>query len=127
MSRDPLTPNADESLALKAMGILRRRRFLALAVFVTVLASAITFAKYLPDLYQASAVGLVERQISESFVRPTVVGELQSRLHVIKTETLSRARVTELINRFNLYPETRRREGLDAALNQTRHDIQIET
>ena len=61
----------------------------------------------LPDLYRASAVVLVERPVPETFVRPAVSGELESRLHVIKQEILSRARLTELINRFDLYPELR--------------------
>src|SRR6185295_18514090 len=97
------------------------------AAFATVLTAALSFALYLPDLYESSAVVLVERQISESFVRPAVTGELESRLHVIKTETLGRSRLTELITRFNLYPEMRKKEGLDSAVNQTRHDIQVET
>ena len=68
----------------------------------TVAASPIT------DLYRASAIVLVERPLSDQFVRPAVSGELESRLHVIKQEILSRDRLTELINRFHLYPEMRR-------------------
>src|SRR5438270_9575148 len=127
MSNDSLSPHAEESLAQRAFDILRRRRILAIAIFSTVLASAWSFATYLPDLYQASAVVLVERPISESFVRPSVTNELESRLHVIREQILSRSRLMDLINRFDLYPEIRRKDGLDAAVNQTRHDIQIET
>ncbi len=127
MPRDPLAPNTDDSLALRAFDILRRRRLLAIAVFATVLAAAISFTQHLPDLYQAGAVVLVERQVAESFVRPAVTGELESRLHVIKQETLSRQRLTDLINRFDLYPEIRKKDGFESALDQMRHDIQIET
>src|SRR5262245_16710658 len=116
MSRDPLSSNADESLALRAFEIFRRRRMLAIVVFTTVLASALSFALYLPDLYEASAVVLVERQINESFVRPAVSAELESRLHVIKQEILSRSRLMDLIQRFNLYPEARKREGIEPAI-----------
>src|SRR5439155_7648394 len=62
----------------------------------------------------------------ESYVRSAVGGELESRLHVIKQEVLSRARLTELIDRFQLYPELRSREPIDAVLDQMRHDIDIE-
>src|SRR2546423_5470414 len=113
MSRDPLSPNTDDSLALRALDILRRRRILAVAVFGAVLASAVAFARYLPDLYRASALVLVERPVNESIVRPAVNGELESRLHVIKQEILSRNRLTELVNRFNLYPELRKRVGFE--------------
>jgi polysaccharide biosynthesis transport protein len=126
MSRDALSPTTDDSLAVRAVEILRRRRILATVVFTTVLASALSFAWYLPDIYEGSAVVLVERQINESFVRPAVTAELESRLHVIKQETLSRARLMDLIKRFDLYPEVRRRQGLEAAIDQTRNDIQVD-
>jgi polysaccharide chain length determinant protein (PEP-CTERM system associated) len=127
MPEDMISPAHDESLALRVIEIIRRRRILAAAVFSTVLASAVSFALYLPDLFQSSAVVLVERQISESFVRPAVSGELESRLHVIKQEILSRARLTELIQRFDLYPERRQRQSMESVLDQMRKDILVES
>jgi polysaccharide chain length determinant protein (PEP-CTERM system associated) len=121
-----LSPSNDESLAIRVLDIIRRRRIIAVFAFSTVLASALAFAHYLPDLFQSNAVVLVERQVSESFVRPTVTGELDSRLHVIKQEILSRVRLTELIDRFNLYPELRQQQGMEAVIDQMRKDIQVE-
>jgi polysaccharide chain length determinant protein (PEP-CTERM system associated) len=126
MPHDMLTPNHDESLALRAFDIFRRRKLLVGAVFGAVLASALSFARYLPDLYRGTAVVLVERPVPESFVRSSVTGELESRLHVIKQEILSRTRLTELIKRFDLYPDLRTRYPLDVALDQMRHDMEIE-
>src|SRR5262245_40947735 len=97
-----------DSPILGALAIVRRRRVLAIAVFAAALAAAASFALFLPDLYRATAVVLIDRPVAESFVRPAVAGELESRLHVIKQETLSRERLTELIKRFELYPELRR-------------------
>ena len=125
MARDPLAPNSDDSLALRALDILRRRKILAAAAFGTVLAAAVSFAVYLPDLYQASALVLVERPINESIIRPAIAGELESRLHVIKQEILSRDRLTQLVNRFQLYPELRKRVGMEDILAQTRNDITV--
>src|SRR6516164_1961655 len=116
----------DDSLALRAFDIFRRRRLLAIAAFSAVLASVVSFARYLPDLYRGTAVVLVERPVPESFVRSAVTGELESRLHVIKQEILSRTRLTELINRFDLYPDLRKNNPIDAALDQMRHDMEVE-
>ena len=69
---------------------------------------------------------LVERQLPETVVRPAVSGELESRLHVIKQEILSRARLTDLINRFDLYADLRARGDMETALEQVRRDIQVE-
>src|SRR5438132_11145183 len=99
MARDPLSTHSEDSLALRALDILRRRKILAAAAFGTVLAAAVSFAVYLPDLYQASALVLVERPINESIIRPAIAGELESRLHVIKQELLSRDRLPALGNR----------------------------
>src|SRR5437868_3970160 len=78
MPYDALTPTGDDSVALRALQILRRRRLLAAVVFLTLLASAAGFAIYLPDLYQASALVLIERQVSEAVVRPSASGELET-------------------------------------------------
>jgi len=116
----------EQSLTVRALDIFRRHRLIVVLVFGVVLASAASFALYLPDLYRASATVLVERSVPETYVRPSVGGELESRLHVIKQEILSRARLSELIERFNLYPELRAKQPLDAVLDQMRRDIDIE-
>jgi polysaccharide chain length determinant protein (PEP-CTERM system associated) len=126
MSRDLLSPTTTDSLALRVIEILRRRALLATAVFTAVLAAAVAFALYLPDLYRATALVLVERSVSESIVRTPVSGELESRLYVIKQEILSRERLRELIERFNLYPEMRQRASIEEVLIQARNDIAVQ-
>jgi polysaccharide chain length determinant protein (PEP-CTERM system associated) len=125
MAADPLLL-ADDSLALRLLEIVRRRKLLAIAVFATILVAAASFVRSLPDLYRATALVLVERTISESIVRTPVSGELESRLYVIKQEILSRDRLTELIERFNLYPALRQQVGIADVLSQARNDIIVE-
>jgi len=125
MARDLLASNADDSLALRALDILRRRRLLAVTAFASVAAAAISIAVYLPDLYRAQALVLVERPVDESFIRQSVSGELESRLHIIKQEILSRDRLMNLITRFNLYPKLREKGSIEDALNQMRTDVEV--
>jgi succinoglycan biosynthesis transport protein ExoP len=126
MPRDILSNAQEDSMMLRSLEILRRRKMVALVVFATVLASAVTFALYLPNLYRATSVVLVERPVSEQFVRTAVSGELESRLHIIKQEILSRARLTHLITRYNLYPELRRGGQIEGALDQMRRDVHVD-
>ncbi len=126
MPRDILSNTFEESAMLRSLEILRRRKTVALVVFATLFASAVTFALYLPNLYQAKSVVLVERPVSETFVRAAVTDELESRLHVIKQEVLSRARLTDLITRYHLYPELRQNGQLDGALEQMRRDVVVQ-
>jgi polysaccharide biosynthesis transport protein len=126
VAQDILSPSTDESLVFRAVEMFRRRQIVAMLVSAAVMASALSFALCLPDLYRATAIVLVERPIPEAFVRPTVNGELDSRLHVIKQEILSRDRLTDLITRFDLYLELRARAPMDSVLDQMRRDIEIE-
>jgi polysaccharide biosynthesis transport protein len=126
VAQDILSPSTDESLVFRAVEMFRRRQIVAMLVSAAVMASALSFALCLPDLYRATAIVLIERPISEAFVRPAVNGELDSRLHVIKQEILSRDRLTDLITRFDLYPELRARAPMDSVLDQMRRDIDIE-
>src|SRR5688500_832070 len=121
-----MTSLPEESPVLRAVEMVRRRRVLALGVFAAVMAAAVSFALFLPDLFRATAIVLVDRPVAEGFMRPTVAGELESRLHVIKQEILSRDRMKGLIERFNLYPELRANGALEPALDRTRDDIQVE-
>jgi polysaccharide chain length determinant protein (PEP-CTERM system associated) len=125
MPRDILSTAQEDYMMIRSLEILRRRKLVALVVFATVLASAVTFALYLPNLYRATAVVLVERPVSEQFVRAAVSGELESRLHIIKQEILSRARLTQLITRYDLYPELRRGGQIEGALDQMRRDVHV--
>ncbi|OFW38475.1 MAG: hypothetical protein A3F70_01560 [Acidobacteria bacterium RIFCSPLOWO2_12_FULL_67_14] len=126
MSPDLFDSAPGDSLVLRVLEILRRRALLGAAVFCAVLAGTVSFALYLPDLYKATALVLVERQIAESVGRTAVSGELESRLYVIKQEILSRDRLTGLIHRFNLYPALRTRASVDDALAQARNDIVVQ-
>jgi protein tyrosine kinase modulator len=127
MARDLLASTADDSLAMRMLDILRRRRLLAFATFCAVLAAAVSFAIYLPDIYQGQALVLIERPVDENIIRAadSAPGELESRLHIIKQEILSRDRALELINRFHLYPKLMRSGGIDDALNQLRSDVEV--
>jgi polysaccharide biosynthesis transport protein len=126
MAREMTSPGSDESMAVRVVAILRRRALLATVAFATVLAAAIAFAVYLPDLYKASAIVMIERPLPDGVVRPTVSNELESRLYQIRQEVLSRERLTTLIKRYNLYPELRQKSAFEDVLNQAREDIRWE-
>lgn len=126
MARELMPQRSDDSILVRTIAILRRRALIAAATFTAVLAAAIAFAVYLPDLYKASAIVVIERPLPDGVVRPTVSNELESRLYQIRQEVLSRERLTVLIKRFNLYPELRKKTAFEDVLNQAREDIQWE-
>ncbi len=107
--------------------IWRRRKWLGILVFLLPLTAAVVMIMALPDLYESSAVVLVDRQqVPEAFVRPTVTSELEIRLHSISQEILSRSRLEALVARMGLYPELKDRAPVDEAVNRLRRDIRLD-
>jgi polysaccharide biosynthesis transport protein len=104
-----------------------RRKWVAVVVFVAVLAATITAAASLPDLYRASATVLVDRQeVSEAFVRPSVTAELETRIQTIHQRVTSRARLSDLITRLGLYPELQGVVPVEVIVERMRRDIQLQ-
>src|SRR6267142_619352 len=109
------------------LDVVRRRKWLGLAVFGVLGAMAAAVAASVPDIYRATATVLVERdRVSEAFVRSSVTAELETRLSTISQELLSRSRLQALIVQFDLYPEIRAQAPVEAAVEQMRRDIRLE-
>src|SRR5260370_13366284 len=104
-----------------------RRKWLGLVVFAVPFVTAASLIIFMPSLYRSTATILVDRQqVPESMVRPTVTSALETRLHTISQEILSRSRLDALIKQFNLYDELRRRLPLEPGIERVRQDIKLE-
>ena len=107
--------------------VWRRRKWLGILVFIVPLTAAVAMIMALPDLYESTALVLIDRQqVPEAFVRPTITSELEIRLHSISQEILSRSRLEALIARMGLYPDLKDRAPVDEAVNRLRRDIRLE-
>jgi succinoglycan biosynthesis transport protein ExoP len=110
-----------------ALAIWGRRKWIAIVVCAAVLVGVTGLTLSLPNLYRATATVLVERQqISEAFVRSSVTAELETRIQMIQQEIMSRTRLSDLCDRFGLYPDLRPNAPLDALVDRMRRDIQLE-
>jgi succinoglycan biosynthesis transport protein ExoP len=110
------------------LAVWRRRKWLALSTFAVILSAAASVAAFLPDLYRGTATVLVERRdATESLVRPGETDTLETRLQTIGEKLLSRARLEELIQRFQLYDGQRTKgASREAIVEQMRRDIRLE-
>jgi polysaccharide chain length determinant protein (PEP-CTERM system associated) len=107
--------------------LLGRRKWLATLVFFAAFSAAVSLVMGLPDIYRASATVLVnQEQVSETFARSSVTGEIEPRLHAVSQEILSRVRLQDLIARFDLYPKLRERSPPEALIERMRRDIRLE-
>jgi succinoglycan biosynthesis transport protein ExoP len=107
--------------------VWRRRKWLGILLFALPLTAAVAMIMALPDLYESTALVLIDRQqVPEAFVRSTVTSVLEIRLHTISQEILSRSRLESLIARMGLYPELKDRGTVDEAVNRLRRDTRLE-
>ena len=106
--------------------IWQRRRWVGILIFGAVLACAASAALSLPNLYRASTKVLVDRQeVSETFVRPTVTGELEPRIQTIRQQVMSRERLANLVTTLDLYPDDRRLRPMEAVVERLRRDVDL--
>jgi polysaccharide biosynthesis transport protein len=120
-------PHAEAPDQTGVLKIVRRRWPVGLAALLVPLSAVVSLAVFLPRVYRASTVVLVDRQqVPEAFVRSTVTSAVEARLQSISQEVLKRGRLAELIERFGLYPELRASRSMEAVTEQMRRDIRIE-
>ena len=121
----------DQSLAARPIELVsavwKRRKWLAVLAFALPFTAVLGLAAFLPSVYRASALVMVDRQqVPEDFVRSTVTSGVETRLQLIKEEILSQTRLADLVTRFNLYPELRQSGPVDAVVGRMRRDTEVE-
>jgi len=108
--------------------ILRLRKKSFIIPAVSVLVVAILVAGLLPSIYQSSSTILIEeQQIPQDFVRSTVTGFADQRIQSLTQQILSRVKLWEIINQFNLYPDLRDRLTREEITEKMHDDIKLET
>jgi protein tyrosine kinase modulator len=98
-----------------------RRRWFVLVPFVLIMAGTLIVTQLQPDLYRSSALLLiVPQRIPENLVRSTVTTRLDERLSAISQEILSRTRLENIVQEFDLYPNERRRMIMEDVIENMR-------
>jgi polysaccharide chain length determinant protein (PEP-CTERM system associated) len=104
---------------------LRRKWHILIPLILCVLASYGVY-KYLPKVYRATTLILVQPQrVPETYVRPTVTETVASRLNTISQEILSRTRLEQVIQEFNLYTEIRNTVPMEGIVEMMRRSIEV--
>src|SRR5215813_4654345 len=110
-----------------ALDMLKRRLWLAVVLFMTVATAVSSLVIFLPNIYTATALILVEgQQIPQDYVRSTVTMGLERRLQIISQEILSRSRLGQLADLFGLYQDLKKQQASeDAIATAMRQDLGI--
>jgi polysaccharide chain length determinant protein (PEP-CTERM system associated) len=83
-----------------------RRRWLIIIPFCMIISAGIFLAIFLPKIYAATTLILVQPQkVPTDYVRPVVSMEIEQRISTISQQIMSRTSLENIINQFNLFME----------------------
>jgi polysaccharide chain length determinant protein (PEP-CTERM system associated) len=112
---------------VRVFGIVQRRRWWILSTFCCVTLATVLVSFVMPAQYKSEATIIVEQQqVPEKYVTPTSTSDLLQALQAMTQDILSRTRLLQIINEFELYPAERKRLGPDEVVQLMRKSIEIE-
>ena len=110
------------------LAILKKRKKLFIIPAAAVMVIALLFAFLWPPTYESSSTILIEeQQIPPDFVRSTVTGFADQRIQSLTQQILSRVKLWEIVQQFNLYRKQREKLTREEILDNMRDDIKLTT
>ena len=111
----------------RGLEVARRRGRLGVLVLVALLVPGVIFVLSLPDVYHSAATVLVERpQETGSLLGPATDDDLDLRFNALGETILSRGRLGDLAERYDLYPALRDRLSPEDLARRMRRDVRVE-
>ena len=108
-------------------GIIRRRLKIFLTAFFCIFLIGGIIAFVLPSSYVSTSVILIENQmIPQEYVQTTITSFVEERLAAITQQVMSRSRLMEIINEFNLYEDMREKYTSEEIIEEMRENIHFE-
>lgn len=119
----------DNQVTLSDLNAFFRRRYKAfLLTFTFILIVTILIAFSLPSIYRSQATILIEeQQIPEEFVQSTITTYAEERLKMITELVMSREKLLEIIDFYNLYSDLRKKKTTSEIIRKMRADVGLET
>lgn len=106
--------------------IVKRRKWSLILPFCIIFTIAVLVAFLLPSVYRSSATLLIENQeIPPEFVTATVTSYAEQRIQRINQRIMSYDKLLEIIDRFNLYENKRKKWTTDEIIEKMKDDIQL--
>jgi polysaccharide chain length determinant protein (PEP-CTERM system associated) len=104
-----------------------RRKWAIAVPFLVITAGTALAVAWLPNSYKSETLILVVPQrVPESYVRATVTARIEDRLQTISPQILSRPRLEQIIQEFNLYAAERRTMVMEDVVAALRKNIDVQ-
>ncbi len=108
------------------LSLILHRWWLVVGAFILVTVGTMIFTSRLPNIYTSYTTIMVDPQkVPESYVRPTVTGDVRNRLGTLQQQILSATRLQKIIDSLALYPEERKVMVREDVISKMRGDINV--
>ncbi|WP_446811788.1 lipopolysaccharide biosynthesis protein [Methylomonas sp. 2BW1-5-20] len=108
--------------------IIKRRRKFLLIPFLVVAVISVLLAVLLPALYRSTSTILIEAQeIPAELVHSTVTTFADQRIQMISQRIMTRPNLSEIIKKYDLYADDRKKKPEEVILEKMRKSIKVET
>ncbi|MDD3581163.1 MAG: GNVR domain-containing protein [Desulfobacca sp.] len=104
-----------------------RKKYFFLTTLPILIAIAIYAFRMSPVYESSSTILIEEQQIPPEFVRSTVTGFADQHIQLLNQQILSRPRLEEVIERFDLYKGMRQTAPKEQVIERMRRDISFKT
>lgn len=120
-----MTPDYELTLT-DYLAILKRRKFHILGVFSLVLVVSVVVALLIPPVYQSVGTILVEsQQIPTEMVKSSETSFADERIEVIKQRVMTRANLLRIIDKYELYKDSKAKLQPSEIVEEMRNDIVV--
>lgn len=103
-----------------------RGRMLGVALALLIVSAGVAFG--LPPVYRSNSTILIEQQeIPQDLVRSTITSFADQRIQVISQRVMTRANLTEIVKKYDLYADDRKTDPMEVVIEQMRKDIRMNT
>jgi len=104
----------------------QRRKWYIIIPFTLAIIISFGVYKYLPKVYRATAVILIQSpRVPESYVRSTLTESVAERLNTISQEIISGSSLERVIKEFNLYSDLLNKFHMEAIVDMMRKKIEV--
>jgi uncharacterized protein involved in exopolysaccharide biosynthesis len=120
-------PSGLPDFARDPLGILKRRwRWMLPVLLLGIVASAAVVSILKPRYRAVASILVASQRIPEEFVRSTVPDDILERIDTLVAQALTRERMAQLVEKFDLYPDLRESNTVSEVAMIARRDLVVE-
>lgn len=127
MSSAALIETDDRLINIDILGALRRRKWIGFAVAFLGVVAAIAFVMSIAPTYRSTAIILIEEpHVPQDLVKSTVSTFANERLQIIQQRVMTSQNLSDVIDRFDLYPGMQKEAPRSAVIRTLRSKVGLE-